>query len=354
MNSQRLLMFFTILSIFTTTSCVVIATGLNTDNEKYSYHFGYEIGNRLERDDVTIDKDALFKGIKDGLSGKSFPIPEDELALSLANSRKAHQEKVELKKAKLADTNKAKNKRFLARNARRNSILQTQSGLQYEILKNTNGIKPSVTNKVKLNYRAFLLNGEEFDSSYSRNRPSELVVNQLITGWAEGVQLMSEGAKYKFYLPSTLAYGATGLGDKIEPYSLIILEVELLEIVDGNAMKHHHHRNIELSNSEIVPAIKINLEKDIMSGWNLQVETKDFRFAPESVNENSDGDTSTFEGHAHLYVDGKKIARLYSPWFHINGLPPGEHTVKVTLNSNDHGVYVVDGNPIEAMQIISN
>ena len=119
---------------------------------------------------------------------------------------------------------------YLTENAKKDSVSVTISGLQYEILVEGEGAKPTVTDTVKVNYRGKLIDGTEFDSSYSRGEPSTFRVGSLISGWVEGLQLMPVGSKYRFVIPPQLGYGAYGAGS-IPPYSVLIFEVELLEIL---------------------------------------------------------------------------------------------------------------------------
>jgi hypothetical protein len=121
---------------------------------------------------------------------------------------------------------------FLAENKKRTGVTTTSTGLQYEILNKTQGPKPSPTTKVQVHYHGTTPNGDVFDSSVDRNKPSEFGLNQVIKGWTEGLQLMSEGSKYRFYIPQELAYGANPNGDIIKPFMPLVFEVELLAILD--------------------------------------------------------------------------------------------------------------------------
>lgn len=128
------------------------------------------------------------------------------------------------------EENKTKGAAFLAANAKKATIKTTASGLQYEILKSGTGLrKPAATDQVTVHYRGATLDGSEFDSSYSRGEPATFALNQVIPGWTEGVQLMTEGAKYRFFIPSELAYGERGAGP-IPPNSTLIFDVELIKI----------------------------------------------------------------------------------------------------------------------------
>lgn len=128
------------------------------------------------------------------------------------------------------EENKAAGVAFLAENAKKPNIITTASGLQYEILKKGEGATPSATDNVTVHYKGTTIDGNEFDSSYSRGEPATFPLNRVIPGWTEGVQLMQEGAKYRFYIPSELAYGAHGAGRLIGPNSTLIFDVELIKI----------------------------------------------------------------------------------------------------------------------------
>ncbi len=135
-----------------------------------------------------------------------------------------------LNPAVMAESALEKGKQFLAENAKKEGVKSTDSGLQYEVLKEGEGKSPKATDTVLVHYRGTLLDGTEFDSSYKRNEPIEFPLNRVIPGWTEGVQLMKEGAKYKFFIPSELAYGSSGAGGSIGPDETLIFEVELLKV----------------------------------------------------------------------------------------------------------------------------
>ena len=210
---------------------------LDTEQQKQSYAIGASMGQIIESKianqkeaGIEYDQNFLIKGFIAALQGQSQLDNKEIQSISRAVERLAGEKKVELKTL-IGNKNKALGLEFLTNNAKRAGIIVTDSGLQYEVLKKGEGSKPKATDTVTVNYLGTLLDGTEFDSSYSRNKPASFPLNRVIKGWTEGVQLMNMGAKYKFYVPSDLAYGARSTG-KIISYSTLIFEVELLEIID--------------------------------------------------------------------------------------------------------------------------
>jgi FKBP-type peptidyl-prolyl cis-trans isomerase len=147
------------------------------------------------------------------------------------------QERQKAERAAQAEKAKQEGEAFLAENAKREGVKTTDSGLQYEVLQEGEGKKPTAEDRVTVHYKGTLISGEEFDSSYARGQPVTFPLSNVIPGWTEGVQLMSPGAKYKFYIPSDLAYGERGAGVKIGPNETLIFEVELLSVNDEGEEK---------------------------------------------------------------------------------------------------------------------
>jgi len=209
----------------------------DTEQQKQSYAMGASVGQIIEgkianQKEVGIeyDQNLLVKGFIAALQGQSQLDKKEIQSITRAVEILVREKQIELK-VQMGDENKAKGLAFLTNNAKRAGIIVTDSGLQYEVLKNGEGSKPKATDTVKVNYLGTLLDGTEFDSSYARNKPASFPLNRVIKGWTEGVQLMNVGAKYKFYVPSGLAYGARSTG-KITSHSTLIFEVELLEIIE--------------------------------------------------------------------------------------------------------------------------
>jgi len=193
-----------------------------------SYAFGYAIGTSLKQTEVEIDYAAFMNGVKDVMEGKDVKMNAEE-----ANAK--IQEAIMAAMAVKAEANKVKEAAFLAENGKKAGVTTTASGLQYEVVTEGSGAKPAAEDTVKVNYVGTLTDGTTFDSSVQRGEPAEFPLNQVIPGWTEGIQLMSIGSKYKFYIPAALAYGETGAGDVIPPNATLIFEVDLLEITKATA-----------------------------------------------------------------------------------------------------------------------
>ncbi|MFQ3189105.1 MAG: FKBP-type peptidyl-prolyl cis-trans isomerase FkpA [Paraglaciecola sp.] len=212
---------------------------LDTEQQKRSYAIGANMGHIIKSKianqkeaGVEYDHSLLVEGFIAALQGQSLLEKQEIQSISRTVERLVREKKVDLK-AQIGDENKVVGLAFLANNAKRAGITVTVSGLQYEVLKSGEGSKPKATDTVKVNYLGTLLDGTEFDSSYSRNKPASFPLNRVIKSWTEGVQLMGEGAKYKFYVPSYLAYGARSTGT-VTSHSTLIFEVELLEIMHAS------------------------------------------------------------------------------------------------------------------------
>jgi FKBP-type peptidyl-prolyl cis-trans isomerase len=170
-----------------------------------------------------VDYKLLLEGIKAQAEGEETLMTLDEAGAALSASQQ------KINEAKFAGV-KASGATFLAENAEKEGVTTTESGLQYTVITEGEGVKPKATDTVTVHYRGTLLDGTEFDSSYSRDQPASFGLNQVIPGWTEGVQLMNIGSKYKFFVPYKLGYGDRGAGQSIGPYETLIFEVELLEI----------------------------------------------------------------------------------------------------------------------------
>ena len=192
--------------------------------DKVSYALGLSLGQNMASSGVkTIEYDDLVAGMK-AIMNKEKPAISFDEAQEVLNTFFAELE------AQVAGKAKEEGEAFLAANAKREGVIVTGSGLQYEVLTAAEGKKPKATDKVKVHYEGTLIDGTVFDSSYRRGEAISFGLNQVIKGWTEGVQLMSVGAKYKFFIPYNLAYGERGAGAQIPPYAALIFTVELLDI----------------------------------------------------------------------------------------------------------------------------
>lgn len=196
---------------------------LTTDKDKFSYGLGMVIGERVLKQYDAVDYEMMLQGIIAQSEDKAtlLTLTEAEEAL-----RTMQQQQDEIKFAAV----KEKGEAFLKTNAALEGVTVTASGLQYSVITAGSGASPAATDTVTVHYKGSLIDGTEFDSSYSRGEPATFGLNQVIPGWTEGVQLMNPGSKYKFVIPYQLGYGERGAGNSIGPFETLVFEVELLEI----------------------------------------------------------------------------------------------------------------------------
>lgn len=200
--------------------------------DKVSYALGLGIGQQLAQmgaSDLNIDDFA--DAIKDVINGNELKVPHKDAQTIVQEYFRQQEERINAIRAEQGKAAKAEGEKFLAENGKKEGVVTLKSGLQYEVLREGNGKKPKTTDQVKCHYEGTLINGQVFDSSYKRNEPAVFPLNQVIPGWTEGLQLMQEGAKYRFYIPYILAYGESGAGGSIPPFATLIFDVELLEVM---------------------------------------------------------------------------------------------------------------------------
>ncbi|MBQ4836651.1 MULTISPECIES: FKBP-type peptidyl-prolyl cis-trans isomerase [Pseudoalteromonas] len=200
----------------------------NTDAGKASYGIGLQMGEQLKANPFEgLDLNAVFEGMKDAYTGGEFrvEIPEIQAAFEKINGE------IQARREEEAKVLAAEGTAFLEENAKRAEVTVTESGLQYEVITTGEGDKPVADSTVRVHYHGTLINGTVFDSSYDRGQPAEFPVNGVIKGWTEALQLMTAGSKLRLYIPHDLAYGERGAGASIAPYSTLIFDVELLEIL---------------------------------------------------------------------------------------------------------------------------
>lgn len=203
---------------------------LKTDKDKVSYAIGVNIGKSMRKDSVDVDPAVFSRGMKDALAGGKLLLTDDEMRAALTKLQGEMRAKQEAAMQKAGELNKKAGDDFLAQNKTREGVVALPDGLQYKILKEGTGPKPSATDSVVCNYRGTLLDGTEFDSSYKRGQPATFPVSGVIKGWTEAVQLMPVGSKWQLFIPAELAYGARGAGQEIGPNATLIFEVELVSI----------------------------------------------------------------------------------------------------------------------------
>ena len=197
---------------------------------------GLFVSNRAEQQatlGLELDQEALKQGFNDGLADTLKFTPEQIQQIAQQGEEVLRAKQQEMA-AQAAEKNIEAGLAYLEENGKREGVVTTDSGLQYEVLTEGEGASPAATDVVKVHYRGTLLDGTEFDSSYKRGEPAEFPLNRVIAGWTEGVQLMKEGAKYRFHIPSELAYGQRSTG-AITPNSTLVFDVELLEVVKPEA-----------------------------------------------------------------------------------------------------------------------
>ena len=206
------------------------AQELKTAMDSAAYVMGSQMGEYYFLNQIEINIDAFFAGLKDGYGGGRIKIQEPQKSEVMKVFEEQIQRKQKEKSERDSRFNKEVAKSIMAQNRENKAIKETASGLQYEVIKEGTGVKPLATDKVEVHYVGTLYNGTIFDSSRSRNQTATFGLNQVIRGWTEGLQLMSEGSTYKFWIPSELGYGDQAMGNAIPAGSLLIFEVELIKV----------------------------------------------------------------------------------------------------------------------------
>lgn len=204
---------------------------LQTESQRASYAIGLNFGRQLVPAADHVDLDALREGLRDGMTEAEPRMTADEVQEAMTAFNETVSAEMQAQREATGATNREEGRAFLAENAERDPVVVTESGLQYEVIEEGDGPSPGPDDRVRIHYRGTLLDGTEFDSSYERGEPAEFGVGQVIPGFGEGIQLMSVGSRYRFYIPSDLAYGTRGSPPAIGPDATLIFEVELLEIL---------------------------------------------------------------------------------------------------------------------------
>ncbi|AQQ01414.1 MULTISPECIES: FKBP-type peptidyl-prolyl cis-trans isomerase [Pseudoalteromonas] len=205
-----------------------MSDNFTTDAEKASYGIGLQMGEQLKSNPFEgLNLNSVFEGMKDAYAGSAFQveIPEIQAAFEKIN------EEIQARREEESKVLSAEGVSFLEENAKRPEITVTESGLQYEVLATGEGEKPTAESTVRVDYHGTLINGTVFDSSYERGQPAEFPVGGVIKGWTEALQMMPVGTKWRIYVPHELAYGERGAGAAIAPFSTLVFDVELHEII---------------------------------------------------------------------------------------------------------------------------
>ena len=199
--------------------------------DKLSYALGLSIGRQLSQMGVAeLNADDFAQAVKDMIDGKESQIPTNEAQQLLGEYFRQQEEKQHAEAAEKYKGAKSEGEKYLTENAKKDGVITLPSGLQYQVLQEGNGKSPKATDKVVCHYEGMLVDGTMFDSSIQRGEPATFPLNGVIAGWTEGLQLMKEGAKYRFFIPYHLGYGERGAGASIPPFATLIFDVELIEV----------------------------------------------------------------------------------------------------------------------------
>jgi FKBP-type peptidyl-prolyl cis-trans isomerase FklB len=203
---------------------------ISTKRQKISYGIGLDMGRTIRQQEASVDLDALVKGLKDGVSNTAPVVPESELQALLEVYAKEMMEKQAAKAKDQGDKNRKAGEAFLVENKKKGGVTTLPNGIQYRILKEGSGPKPTKDKTVVCHYRGTLIDGTEFDSSYKRNEPATFPLGRVIQGWQEVFPLMPVGSKWEVVIPAALAYGERGAGGMIGPNATLVFEIELVAI----------------------------------------------------------------------------------------------------------------------------
>ena len=194
-----------------------------------SYSVGFQMGSEYRKHGIPVDPEMIAAGVRDAMSGAQPKLSEEDMKVKLSDLESRVKRSQQEKTTEQAAKNLAEGEAFLAENAKKEGVVTLPSGLQYQVLKEGEGLSPNATDTVTVHYLGTFIDGKEFDSSYKRGQPATFALNRVIKGWTEGVQLMKPGAKYKLFIPPKLAYGERA--SRIPPNSPLIFEVELISVV---------------------------------------------------------------------------------------------------------------------------
>lgn len=221
---------FAIMALIALTATPAVAQDVSSEKGKLSYSVGWDIGKDIERRGAEFDVETLIAAIRDSAAGKEPQVPSEEMvALLTALQQKVRQEQAEAFQ-KLAEENQVKSEEFLAANRSKNGIVALPSGIQYRIIEEGDGARPTMESTVKVHYRGSKVNGLEFDSSFARGVPEQFTVNSVLKGWQEVLPLMKTGSTWQVFVPPELAFGPRG-NPPVGPNEALIFDLKLVEIV---------------------------------------------------------------------------------------------------------------------------
>ena len=223
----RRIQFPALLALVLFTTAAVADNQPKTEQEKFSYTVGVQTAENMLQHGIEVDPAMYLQGVQDALDKKTFKLSPDEMKQVLVNYQQQQMKKVQ----EQAAANKAAGEKFLADNKTKPGVKTTASGLQYKVIKQGTGKKPTLDDEVVVNYEGSLLDGKVFDSSYKRGKPLSIKLDGVIKGWQEALPMMTVGSKWKVYVPADLAYGERGAGGGvIGPNSTLVFDIELMSI----------------------------------------------------------------------------------------------------------------------------
>ena len=203
---------------------------MTTQKDQISYILGYQIGGNFKQQGISISPEIILRGLSDALGEKPMALPDSVARIAYMAFQQEMMKKQQAATGKAAAKNKAEGDAFLAANKTKDSVITLPSGLQYKVITPGTGKTPIATDTVVTHYRGTLIDGTEFDNSYSRGEPATFPVNGVIKGWTEALQLMKEGAKWQLFIPSELAYGERPRGQVIGPNATLVFDIELIKV----------------------------------------------------------------------------------------------------------------------------
>jgi FKBP-type peptidyl-prolyl cis-trans isomerase FklB len=208
---------------------------LKNDTDKLSYTIGNDMGSKFKQQNIAVNPVAFEQGLNDALNGKEPALTLDQQKAVMENFQKTMMTKMQSEMKVQGEKNAKEGKAFLAKNAKEKGVKTTKSGLQYKVIEEGKGPKPSATDTVTVNYEGTLLDGTVFDSSYQRGKPVSFPLNGVIPGWTEALQLMPVGSTYMIYIPSNLAYGEQGAPGAIGPNQTLTFKIQLISTEKATA-----------------------------------------------------------------------------------------------------------------------